>query len=133
MSLLENIIAKGNRSLDLQTILAGGGNSANWITCADGFKLSVIAGGGAYCQPRPGDPPEWGGVPDDYPGPYTAVEVGYPSGPVPGTWHDYCDGAEPTCVATISPVEDCTCGGVFGCVPVGLVRDLVALHGGEQP
>lgn len=41
------------------------------IECADGFTMSVQAGIYLYCEPR-----------DDY-GPYSAVEVGYPSEIVP--------------------------------------------------
>lgn len=79
---LDEIAAHGNR----------GHNHAdnNWITCADGTQLSVIAGGGtnswprvAYCycaMPLVGDqfpphPPTSGEWPHDYPGPYTDVEV----------------------------------------------------------
>lgn len=62
----------------------------NWITCKDGTKLSVIAGGGTYSVPRPlfctcdfegvgattfGLPGLTGEVDHDYPGPYTSVEV----------------------------------------------------------
>ena len=129
MNLLERIIANGNRSLDLAVIKSGGGNGQNWITCADGFKLSVIAGGGAYCTPRPDFLND---VPADYPGPYTAVEVGYPSEPVPAAWHRYSDSQRETCLSQISATEDCDCGSVFGYVPVELVRALVEQHGGER-
>ena len=37
------------------------------VCCADGFYMSVQASMGAYCAPRDDD------------GPYTEVEVGYPS------------------------------------------------------
>jgi hypothetical protein len=45
----------------------------NWFECADGTRLSVVAGGGTYCTPRP----EFGADPE-YSGPFTAVEVWWP-------------------------------------------------------
>jgi hypothetical protein len=138
-TLLEQIIAHGNRTLSLQRLRTRGYRDLpNWITCADGFKLSVIAGGGAYCSPRPGLSP-YDDVPDDYPGPYVAVEVGYPS-ERPEPWHctawrdgydshadhDVCDGWQT--YAEADTYEDTS---VYGRVPVAMVRALVALHGGE--
>lgn len=61
-------------------------------------------------------------VGDDVP-PYTSVEVGFPSArPEPwGEWERYAeDSTDPT-------------GTVYGFVPVALVRDLIASHGGETP
>ena len=46
------------------------------ITCADGSTLSVQATAGHYCTPR-----------NDV-GPYTHVEVGYPTGKIPDWWDD---------------------------------------------
>lgn len=132
MSELEEIIAHGNRGHSKR-------QDNNWITCADGFRLSVIAGGGAYCQPRPSmcscaylspeKQAEYGVTPrghlpyevaHDFPGPYTHVEVGYPSEkPRPWKqWRQY--GAHRW--------ED---SDVFANVPVEMVRDLVKAHGGE--
>lgn len=76
---LQSIIDHGNR----------GHNHAdnNRFTCVDGFQLSVLAGGGTYCRPRPqlcscgagGGPrgiPSYGSqVSHDYVGPYTSLEV----------------------------------------------------------
>lgn len=76
---LQSIIDHGNR----------GHNHAdnNHFTCADGFRLSVLAGGGTYCRPRPqlccicgegGGPSTrtYGSqVSHNYPGPYTSLEV----------------------------------------------------------
>jgi hypothetical protein len=76
MSALESIIAHGNRSLDIERIKSGAGWSDSWITCADGFKLSVIAGGGTYCSP-----------PDTDRGPFHRVEVMI-DGPTPEGWDD---------------------------------------------
>lgn len=51
----------------------------NWFRCADGTVLSIVAGWGTYCSPRPDWPEEWGGVPKDYTGPFSAVEVWFES------------------------------------------------------
>lgn len=131
MSKFEQIIANGNR---------GHGHARepgdSGIRCADGFTLSVIAGGGTYCTPRPTlcshplieGPIEgpWLGMTTkscDYAGPYDAVEVGFPSArPEPwdawfGFFEDWGD-TDPT-------------QGVYGYVPVDLVRALIEAHGGE--
>ncbi len=91
----------------------------NHIACVDGFRLSVIAGRGAYCTPRPGGFPY--STPEDYPGPFTHVEVGYPSvRPEPWSeWRGFCEDAA-------SPTDT-----VYACVPVALVRALIESHGGE--
>lgn len=89
----------------------------SWITCADGYTLSVIAGCATYCKPRPAltagpfldlmfD------VPVGYPGPYTHVEV-MTGGDQPAGWEQY------------------DAVGVYGFVPVGLVQQLIDAHGGE--
>ena len=75
------------------------------VGCLDGYSVSVQAGEGKYCQPR-----------DDY-GPYTAVELGFPSLPDP-----MLDGyAESPGKLTDT---------VYPYVPVALVRDLIVKHGG---
>lgn len=116
---LEQIIAKGNRSLH-PPYRAG----ENKIVCADGFTLSVIAGEGAYCSPRPTRflNSGMGDVAQEYPGPYHEVEVGFPSSrPEPwGEWEEYAESKD-------DPVES-----VYGYVPVDLVRALVASHGGAR-
>lgn len=116
---LEAIIAHGNRPAfhPGEPFTRG----ENVVRCADGFKVSVVAGVGCYCSPRPDWPLEWGGVDEDYPGPYTHVEVGYPSvRPQPwGKWRRWAeDPNAPT-------------GTVYSQVPVAAVRRLVAAHGGE--
>ena len=110
MEKLDKIVAHGNR-----------GHAADFdapmddsvIRCADGSALSVIAGGGTYCKPRPAmcacpflgeaEPSflkPMGGVAHDYPGPYTHVEVM----PIEGDWPDaWFDGGDS--VATVA-VED---------------------------
>jgi hypothetical protein len=89
----------------------------NRIECSDGFSMSVIAGEGTYCAPRPGY-----GTPEGYAGPYSEVEVGFPSErPEPwAIWVEYAETAEePT-------------GTVYGWVPVETVQALIDLHGGEK-
>lgn len=82
---------------------------SNHLVCADGTKLSVIAGVGCYSTPRP----DWfNGVPEDYSGPYTAVEVMVGIDP-PAEWEEY------------------EAGGVYGQVPIALVQALIDEHGGE--
>jgi len=127
MSLLEDTVARGNRG-------HVGFHLPGQITCADGFTVSVIAGGGTYCTPRPTlclhlpghemvHEPDgiFGEVAHDYPGPYTAVEVGFPS-MNPEPWEEWRQFAE----ESEDPTET-----IYSYVPVGLVRSLVELHGGE--
>lgn len=100
----------------------------NWIVCKDGFTVSVIAGYGTYCLPRPSftasmDFPDtlgiFGNVPFGYSGPYRAFELGMPSArPEPWEpWSQFCDGDD---------WQDA----VFGYVPGPLVRGLLNQHGG---
>lgn len=102
------------------------------IECVDGFTVSVVSGAGTYCTPKPALCAPWvaNGCPASplghevactYDGPFTSVEVGFPSHrPEPWSdWKDYCE----------TP-EDPT-GTVYGQVPVQVVRDLLELHGGE--
>lgn len=117
-TLLDKIVQRGNRL----TRLSPDGYPAittkkNIIRCADGFAVSVIAGWGTYCRPRPG----WGDVDPCYAGPYTHVEVGYPTErPEPwDQWEEYCE------------APDNPTGTVYSYVPVPLVRALIAAHGGE--
>ena len=73
------------------------------IKCADGTELSVQASSIHYCTPRL-----------DY-GPYTSLEVGFPTSPPPDSWDDYSDGF----------------GDVWGYVPIEMVRQFIDNHGGE--
>lgn len=72
------------------------------IHCVDGTHLSVQAGFALYSTPRTNK------------GPYSAVEVGFPSEPPPSTWDEYSDGDS----------------GVWGYVPIELVHFYIAGHGG---
>lgn len=127
--MLEHIIAHGNRG-------HVGFGDGNRVTCADGTTLSVIAGGGTYCSPRPamctcGFSASGNSLPvtlfhnevsHDYPGPYDLVEVGFPSvRPEPwDQWREYAEDAE-------EPTRT-----VYAYVPVDMVRQFVAAHGGES-
>ena len=91
------------------------------ITCADGFTLSVQASYGHYCSPRP---PFTKSAHTAWRGPYTAVEVGYPS-EQPEPWSDWLQLSEQF---SGNPTHET----VYGFVPVQMVRDLIALHGGER-
>ena len=77
------------------------------VVCADGFSMSVQAGGTHYCSPR-------AVVPDDK---YTTVEVGYPSAREE-LLMPYVEDAD-------APTET-----VYGYVPVEVVKEVVAKHGG---
>lgn len=113
---LAAIAAHGNSSIGY----GPGRGGPNWIRCRDGFRLSATAGWGMHCTPRP----DWfNGIPRDYPGPYTELEVGFPTArPEPwAAWEPYCEDPErPTDTA-------------YGFVPVELVAQLLAEHGGEAP
>ena len=75
------------------------------ITCQDGFSLSVQATHGAYCSPR------------NNTGPWSAVEVGFPSAE-PELIMSYCGDPK-------KPTET-----VYGYVPIELVEELIEKHGG---
>lgn len=88
--------------------------------CKDGFTMSVIAHFAAYCAPRPSWPEELGGAPDDYTGPFTHLEVGFPSAkPEPWRqWKRYADeDNDPT-------------GTIYSYVPFTTIIRLVKKHGG---
>jgi hypothetical protein len=50
------------------------------VICATTLTMSIQTGEGLYCEPR------------DANGPYTKVEVGYPSRKPPRSWAKYLDG-----------------------------------------
>jgi len=101
--------------MDLQNIVEGRGIYSHGfvenhpaITCNDGFTVSVQASGFHYCTPR------------DNAGPYTCVELGYPSEtPIPEIMEYAEDPSNPT-------------GTVYAHVPVELVKKLIDEHGGEK-
>jgi len=76
------------------------------VVCADGFVMSVQAHDGAYCSPR-----------EDHADSYSQVEVGFPSSVEP-LLMDWCeDKDDPT-------------GTVYGYVPIQVVVNVIAKHGG---
>lgn len=80
------------------------------IKCKDGFRLSVQASSGHYCSPR------------NSVGPWSMVEVGYPSRKVP-SFLPYMDGGPRTAQTKT----------VYGFVPIDLVVQAIADHGGFAP
>jgi len=76
------------------------------IVCADGFRMSVQANGGAYCQPR-----------IDAAEKYTDVEIGFPSEEEPLIMPWVEDERKPTDT-------------VYGYVPVDVVTNVIVKHGG---
>lgn len=75
------------------------------VHCADGFQMSVQASSSHYCTPR------------DSVGPWSAVEVGFPSERVE-SFMPFADDAD-------SPTDT-----VYGWVPIDLVAQAIADHGG---
>jgi hypothetical protein len=88
------------------------------VHCADGYSLSIQARYGAYCAPRPGGNAFGiGGASCDYEGPFYKVEIGFPNA------HDAA--LDEWCEDPDDPTET-----VYGYVPVDVVRELIAKHGG---
>ena len=75
------------------------------IKCVDGTTLSVQASSGHYCRPRSNH------------GPYTEVEIGYPSIPIL------------ECIEYAESKEHLT-STVYAFVPIGLVVEFITNHGG---
>ncbi|WP_331752701.1 hypothetical protein OG440_38240 (plasmid) [Streptomyces sp. NBC_00637] len=102
----------------------GTGRLPRTIRLTDDGVISVHAGDGAWCSPRPRarmvHEGGLGTAPADYPGPYTALEV-YVVAPVtvPADWAPYSDDDDPQ-------------AGLFCTVPAEMVRALVVEHGGEH-
>ena len=78
------------------------------IECQDGTTLSVQVGSSLYCTPRTNS------------GPWTHVEVGFLDVAPPDTWKEYADDVS-------SETPD-----VYGYVPVRLVEEYIAAHGGRK-
>jgi hypothetical protein len=75
------------------------------IVCVDGLSFSVQAGIALYCAPR------------ESRGPYSSVEIGFPSDVIP----EIMEWAE----TPATPLET-----VYGWVPVEVVDAVIAAHGG---
>lgn len=123
---LDVIAAYGNRpNIDVMTERVTGRLGQNWIVCADGFTVSVIAGQNFHCWPSPSPFADLQLFPHDpfeHTGPYTCFEVYGPSArPEPWSdWHQfYCGSGR--------EVGD---QALYAFVPLKLVRDLLDLHGG---
>jgi hypothetical protein len=98
-------------SADINAYLtANRGPQRHWmakkLVCADGFRMSVQASEYHYCSPRDND------------GPYTLVEVGYPTEAVDALM-PYIDGAD------CEPTDT-----VYGYVPVEVINQIIEQHGG---
>jgi len=78
------------------------------VVCKDGFTMSVQAGRGLYSTPR------------ENVGPYSAVEIGFPSDVEP-LLASYAEG-----FVTKDLTRD-----VYPYVPVAVVRAVIAKHGGQ--
>lgn len=74
------------------------------VVCADGFSVSIQASHSHYCEPRQDE------------GPWIEVELGFPNMPVPSL-DRWADGDPET-------------ADVYAWVPVGVVEELIASHGG---
>ncbi|HHZ94807.1 MAG TPA: hypothetical protein EYN67_04430 [Flavobacteriales bacterium] len=76
------------------------------VVCADGFRMSVQANEGSYCEPR-----------DEAAEKYTSVEIGFPSEeePLIMPWAEESD----------KPTDT-----VYGYVPVDVVTTVIVKHGG---
>lgn len=83
-------------------------NNTPRVRCKDGFAVSIQASHSHYCTPR------------DSTGPWTEVELGFPSGRVP-TLREYRDGPAPDTA------------NVFGYVPIEKVAKVLLRHGGLEP
>ena len=77
----------------------------NLIVCADGFSMSVQANEAAYSAPRNNS------------GPYTAVEVGYPS-------------SEDSILLQYAENPDRPTDTIYGWVPIDIVQLCIEAHGG---
>ena len=75
------------------------------IVCADGFNMSVQANDASYCEPRNNS------------GPYTAVEVGYPS-------------SEDSILLQYAENPDRPTDSIYGWVPIDIVQLCIEAHGG---
>jgi len=78
------------------------------VYCTDGTSLSIQASRNHYCFPRNNE------------GPYTQVEVGFPSVKPPESWREYCDGN-----FDLKP-----CDTVYCYVPLKVVSEFIEQHGG---
>ena len=92
------------------------------VVCEDGFSMSVQATRGSYCEPR-----------IDGADSYTSVEVGFPTEQCV-VLREYAEnpraGTTVTDHLTGEVIETGQVQTVYGWIPVGLVRQVIANHGG---
>lgn len=81
------------------------------VSCADGTSLSVQASRKHHCWPKNNE------------GPYTQVEVGFPSKPPPSAWAEHC----------LGNFNEKPCDSRYGAVPMSKVAEFIDLHGGFKP
>lgn len=78
------------------------------VYCTNGVSLSVQASRLHYCFPKNNE------------GPYTKVEVGFPSVKPPESWREYC----------VGDFDKKPCDTVYANVPLELVAEFVEQQGG---
>ena len=77
------------------------------LVCRDGFKVSIEASEGNYCEPKNNE------------GPYSSVELGFPSAMEPLIMRYAEDPENPT-------------GTVYGWVPSVVILEVIQKHGGWE-
>ena len=82
-------------------------NKFEFVNCKSGFGISIQASSRGYCDPR------------NNTGPYTSVELGFPTAP-DSLIIGYAEDVD-------NPTET-----VYGYVPVGIVQALLIKHGGIE-
>jgi hypothetical protein len=123
---LEEIIQYGNRGHK-------GFGRNNIITCPDGFRVSVLAGGGTYCRPRPGicDCAHKGRVNElrqsdevshDFSDSYSRLEIGFPT-ERPEPWNKWEKHLELYDRELNDPTK-----AIYSYVPIAMVRALIKSH-----
>jgi hypothetical protein len=102
-------IQKDNTLLILSRLMgnAAGGGLRRAIVCRDGFRVSIQASSGHYCNPR------------DNTGPWDEVELGYPNANPPEYIMQYRD-----------PSGEDPLNSVYGWVPIEDVAKMLDEHGG---
>lgn len=122
---LANVATNGNRFRNPQD------STESRIVCADGFTVSIVAGFHTGCSPTPGTED----FPDDYAGPYSHVEVGFPSQrpepfgnrehPHEWSYYESLESDEDG-NAYSAPTET-----IYTNVPIAMAYNLIKAHGGE--
>ncbi|MEV7413502.1 hypothetical protein [Streptomyces althioticus] len=115
---------------DRLNTIAATGQRTGMVRLADGTQIALAAGPGFECLPCPGSTGRHG-VPADYQGPYTHLEVWLMDGVEPGDSDGWLeeDSWELRLTSNGEPVQ----GRLFYTVPVEDVRKLIEEHGGEHP